>query len=326
MTTRNIIGRPTASIEGPSKVSGDAQYAVDATLPGMAWCKLLRSPYPHARIVRIDTSQAEALPGVLAVMIGDDVRGMRTGMVFHDDPLLAWDETLFVGDRVAAVCAQDAETAERGVALIDVEYEELPALLTSAHATADSAPIVHPDFNSYEGVDKLDAPSNVYGMMRHGAGDVDAGFPESDVIVERTYTTPRAHQLYFEPHSCLVSVDDDGTAQVWIASGTPGVNRDEIARTLGLPVDKVIVNSSLLGGSYGGKVDGTEAALCYLLAQRVGRPVKYVASYVEELTAMHPRLRTFLHPVRPELRPEAASRPDRIGGLVEAWSILGERF
>ncbi|MDA1036225.1 MAG: molybdopterin-dependent oxidoreductase, partial [Chloroflexi bacterium] len=210
MTTRRIIGRPTASIEGPSKVSGDAQYAVDATLPGMAWVKLLRSPYPHARIVHVDTSKAAALPGVLAVMTGADVRGMRTGNMFHDDPVLAWDETLFVGDRVAAVCAEDAETASRAVGLIAVEYEELPAVLTAAEAIDPTAPIVHPDFNSYAGVDPLDAPSNAYGLIQHSAGHVDRGFAEADLIVERSYTTHLAHQMYFEPHTCLVSVDPTG--------------------------------------------------------------------------------------------------------------------
>ena len=222
MTTRHVIGTRTPSIEGPSKVSSAAEYAVDATLPGMGWCKVLRSPYPHAQILRMETSKAEALPGVLAVMTGDDVRGMRTGNKFHDDPLLAWDETLFAGDRVAAVCAADSETAARAVVLIEVEYEELPAVCTVAEATRDSAPIVHPAFNSYSGIEPLDSPTNVSGKIAHAAGDVEHGFADADLIVERTYTTPRVHQLYFEPHTCLVSVGAEGVAEVWFASGTPG--------------------------------------------------------------------------------------------------------
>ena len=309
MTTRNVIGKPTASIEGPTKVSGDAKYAVDAALPGMAWVKLLRSPYPHARIVSVDTSKAQALPGVLAVMTGEDVRGTRTGNMFHDDPVLVWDAALFVGDRVAAVCAEDAETASRAVGLIDVEYEELPAVLTVTEATADAAPIVHLDFNSYAGVDPLDMPSNEYGLIQHSAGDIAQGFAEADVVVERSYSTHLAHQMYFEPHTCLVDVDSSGVAQVWFASGTPGNNRDEIARALGIPVETVVVNFSLLGGSYGGKTDGTEVVLCYLLSKRTGRPVKYVADYTEELTAMHPRNPS-------EIRIKAGVKRD---GTLTAW-------
>jgi CO/xanthine dehydrogenase Mo-binding subunit len=289
MQTRRIIGRPTPSIEGPSKVSGNAQYAGDVSLTGMTWCEVLRSPYPHARILHVDTSKAAAAPGVLAVITGKDVRGIRTGNVIHDDPLLAWDETLFVGDRVAAVCAKDHETAARALSLISVEYEELPAAFTVTEAIAESAPILHPNFNSYSGVEMLDAPSNIYGTIHHTAGSVDQGFIDADVTVERWYSSPRAHQMYFEPHTCLVSVADDGSAQVWFASGTPGLNRDEIARTLGLPVESIVVNFSLLGGSYGGKTDGTEVVLCYLLSKSTGRPVKYVAGHTQELTAMHPR-------------------------------------
>jgi CO/xanthine dehydrogenase Mo-binding subunit len=311
MTTHRFIGRPTRSLEGPEKVSGSAKYAVDAHEPSALWTKLLRSPYPRARILRIDTTHAAALPGVHAILTGDDVRGMRTGIAYRDEPLLAWDEVRFAGERVAAVCAADADIATAALALIEVDYEELTPMLSAAEALAPGAPIIHPDFNSYEDVAPIAAPSNAYGHITLAAGDTTVGFADADVIVERTYETPLIHQMYFEPHTCLVSLDADGTAQVWLASGTPGVNHTELARVLGISPDKIVVNFSLLGGSYGGKTDGTEAALCYLLAKRTGRSVRFLADYAEELTAMHPRNPSII-------RIKAGAKRD---GTLTAWEV-----
>jgi putative selenate reductase molybdopterin-binding subunit len=292
-------------------VSGSAKYAVDAHEPSALWTKLLRSPYPRARILRIDTTHAAALPGVHAILTGDDVRGMRTGIAYRDEPLLAWDEVRFAGERVAAVCAADADIATAALALIEVDYEELTPMLSAAEALAPGAPIIHPDFNSYEDVAPIAAPSNAYGHITLAAGDTTVGFADADVIVERTYETPLIHQMYFEPHTCLVSLDADGTAQVWLASGTPGVNHTELARVLGISPDKIVVNFSLLGGSYGGKTDGTEAALCYLLAKRTGRSVRFLADYAEELTAMHPRNPSII-------RIKAGAKRD---GTLTAWEV-----
>jgi putative selenate reductase molybdopterin-binding subunit len=292
-------------------VSGSAKYAVDAHEPSALWTKLLRSPYPRARILRIDTTHAAALPGVHAILTGDDVRGMRTGIAYRDEPLLAWDEVRFAGERVAAVCAADADIATAALALIEVDYEELMPMLSAAEALAPGAPIIHPDFNSYEDVAPIAAPSNAYGHITLAAGDTTVGFADADVIVERTYETPLIHQMYFEPHTCLVSLDADGTAQVWLASGTPGVNHTELARVLGISPDKIVVNFSLLGGSYGGKTDGTEAALCYLLAKRTGRSVRFLADYAEELTAMHPRNPSII-------RIKAGAKRD---GTLTAWEV-----
>jgi CO/xanthine dehydrogenase Mo-binding subunit len=284
---------------------------VDAHEPSALWTKLLRSPYPRARILRIDTTHAAALPGVHAILTGDDVRGMRTGIAYRDEPLLAWDEVRFAGERVAAVCAADADIATAALALIEVDYEELTPMLSAAEALAPGAPIIHPDFNSYEDVAPIAAPSNAYGHITLAAGDTTVGFADADVIVERTYETPLIHQMYFEPHTCLVSLDADGTAQVWLASGTPGVNHTELARVLGISPDKIVVNFSLLGGSYGGKTDGTEAALCYLLAKRTGRSVRFLADYAEELTAMHPRNPSII-------RIKAGAKRD---GTLTAWEV-----
>ena len=311
MATHRFIGRPTKSLEGPEKVSGLAKYAVDAHEPSALWTKLLRSPYPRARIVHIDTARAAALPGVHSILTGADVRGMRTGIAYRDEPLLAYDEVRFAGERVAAVCADDADIATAAAALIQVDYEELTPMLSAAEALAPQAPIIHPDFNSYYGVVPIDLPSNAYGHITLAAGDTTVGFAEADVIVERTYETPLIHQVYFEPHACLVSIDLDGTAQVWVASGTPGVNHAEIARVLGVPPERIVINFSLLGGSYGGKTDGTEVAICYLLAKRTQRSVRFLADYADEFTAMHPRNPSII-------RIKAGAKRD---GTLTAWEV-----
>jgi CO/xanthine dehydrogenase Mo-binding subunit len=311
MATHRFVGRPTKSLEGPEKVSGTAKFAVDAHESTALWTKLLRSPYPRARILHIDTTRAAALPGVHAILTGDDVRGMRTGIAYRDEPLLAWDEVRFAGERVAAVCADDADIATAALALIDIDYEELTPMLSAAEALAPHAPIIHPDFNSYEDVLPIDSPSNAYGHITLAAGDTTVGFADADVIVERTYETPLIHQMYFEPHTCLVSLDPDGTAQVWVASGTPGVNHTEISRVLDVPPAQIVVNFSLLGGSYGGKTDGTEVAICYLLAKRTGRSVRFLADYAEELTAMHPRNPSII-------RIKAGAKRD---GTLTAWEV-----
>ena len=313
MATHRVIGKPVAQLDGPQKVTGATVYGVDVAPPGALWVCLLHSTEPSARIVRIDTTKARALPGVRAVLTGDDVRGMRTGATYKDEPLLAWDVVRFVGEKVAAVCADDRQIGERALALIEVEYAPLPAVFDAHEAARPDAPILHAEFDDYEGVAKLGAPSNVYGHRVLEGGDLEAGFAQADLIVEHMYTTPRSHQLYMEPHACVVSIDDvgddTGTVQVWAATQDPTTNRDEMARVLGLTPERIVFNVVDLGGSYGGKMDATGAALCYLFTKETGRPVKFVMDYTEELTAMNPR-----HPSSVTIR--AGVQRD---GTLTAW-------
>src|SRR5687768_4701010 len=157
------IGQPTTRIEGRDKVTGATRYTADVALPGMLWGRALRSPLAHARIVRVDTSQAQQVPGVHAVLIGADVRGIRYGRRLFDVPVLAEDRVRFVGERVAAVAAEDRDAAEEALALIDVEYEELPAVFDPLQALGEDAPILHPEVNSYIGLPRpLETPSNAF--------------------------------------------------------------------------------------------------------------------------------------------------------------------
>ena len=309
MTTHRVIGKPIAQLDGRQKVTGAAVFGVDVTLPGQLWCCLLLSPRASARIARIDTTNAEALPGVRSVLTGEDVRGMRTGANYKDEPLLAWDVVRFAGEKVAAVCADSRQSAERALALIDVEYEDLPAVFDARDAARPDAPLLHPEFNDYLGVGPLDQPSNVYGHRVMEAGDLSVGFSDADLIVEEAYSTPRSHQLYLEPHACLISIADDGVAHVWATTQDPTSNRDEMARVLGLSPDQLVFNVVEIGGSYGGKMDATGAALCYLFAKRTGKPVRFVMDQVQELTAMNPR-----HPSH-----IAVKAGVKLDGTLTAW-------
>jgi CO/xanthine dehydrogenase Mo-binding subunit len=290
-TTYNVLGKPAARADGPEKVSGAAKYTVDVTLPGMLWGKALRSPYPHARIVRIDTSQARRLPGVHAVLTGEDVRGVLYGRRLRDVPVLANEKVRFIGERVAAVAAESEDIAEEALRLIEVEYEELPAVVTVEEATRDDAPVLHPDVNSYDGLPKP-VEGRHLNLFAHDVwtkGDLDVGFAEADVVVEAEYSTPKGHQAYLEPHACAVWIDAEGRVQVWASNKAPYLMRQQISKAIGIPPETIRVNPTYIGGDFGGKGGPMDVPLAYFLAKASGRPVKLIMDYTEELLAANPR-------------------------------------
>ncbi len=289
-TEYRVIGTSVPRAEGPEKVTGRGKYSVDVALPGMLWARILRSPFPHARIVSIDTSRALALPGVHAVLTGEEVRGIRTGKRLLDEPLLVWDRALFIGDKVAAVAADDEETAREAADLIEVEYEELDAVVTMREARDTDAPVLHPDFNDYTGAPRqLDPVTNVFAHEQWTKGDIAQGFAEADVIVERVYRTQRTHQAYLEPHNTVVDIDAEGQVHVWLGTKSPFQNRNTIADAAGIPHERVTIEYAHVGGDFGGKGDATGVSICYELAKATGRPVKLALDYAEELMAMNPR-------------------------------------
>ena len=311
LASYNIVGHATPRAEGPDKVTGSGKYGMDRAMPGMLWCKILRSPFAHAHIVSIDATEASALPGVHMVLTGKDLEGVRTNRApIKDEPALCWDKVMYVGDKVAAVVAEDEDIAERALELIQVEYEELPAVLSAREAAQPDAPILHPDFANYIGVqDAPETPTNVVVALDRGRGDVDAGFAEADVIVEETYSTPHQHQAYLEPHSVLIDVEADDTAQIWMSCQLPAANFGELVRVLDLPAEKIVINSSYIGGSFGGKTDAVGVYIMYEFAKRTGRPIKLVFDYSEELMASNPR-----HPS--EITIKAGVKRD---GTITAW-------
>ena len=293
---KQVVGNPTPRIEGELKVSGQAQYAVDVTLPGMAWGKLLRSPIASGKIKRIDTSKAERLNGVRAIITGADCSGLRIGRRLYDMPILADGEVRFIGEKVAAVAADSEDIAEEAVNLIEVEYEETEPLLDPVEALKPGAKLLHPDVMNYKGLpNPLKEPTNDFVYMTWGKGDPEAGFRQADVIVETTFTTPVVHQSYIEPHSCVVNTAADGSAEFWSCSKVPYGVREQVANALKLPQEKLNFNPVYIGGDFGGKGDFMDLAVVYLLSKKAERAVKMVMDYEEEFTAGNPRHASIIH-------------------------------
>ena len=292
-----IIGAPVTQIEGPSKVTGQTRYAADVDLPGMLWGKILRSPHPHARIVGIDASKAWSVPGVKAVVTGQDAPGHLMGKVLRDMPVLCWDRVRYIGDRVAAVAAETPEAAEEAILLIEIDYELLPAVFDPMEAMKPDAPLIHEDVASYVG-----APVDVLATDVHNGqtrlawakGDLDEGFRQADIILEHSFAVPSRHQGYLEPFASVISIDDTGRIQAWCSSKAPFRARLQLAQAMGLQDEDIRVNVVSVGGDFGGKGDTRDLPVAYLLAKMSERPVKIVMSYWEELTASNPTHPTFV--------------------------------
>lgn len=284
-----IVGQPIGKLEGIGKVSGQARYSGDVTLPGLVWGKALRSPLPHARIVRIDTSRARALPGVLAVLTAQDLPDILVGRRMFDMPMLARDRVRFVGEKVAVVAAVDPDVAEEALALIDVEYEDLPAVFDPVEAIQVGAPVLHGNPAAYEGAPRERPHPNVQSVLRFKLGDVEAGFREADRIFEHTFRTQLDHQGYLEPHAGVVAIDDDGRIQVWASNKMPFRLKELLSHALQRPPEQIRVNLTPIGGDFGGKGSLMDLPLAYHLARVTGRPVKMLMRYAEELMAGNPR-------------------------------------
>jgi CO/xanthine dehydrogenase Mo-binding subunit len=284
------VGISSPRVEGEQKVGGGAIYAVDITLADMLWAKVLRSPIAHGRIKRIDVSRAQSLPGVKAILTGADLSGARIGKKIVDMPLLADRVVRYVGEKVAAVAAESEAIAEAATELIEVEYEELPAITDPVQSMNADAPLLHPDVAQYKGLlHPIDAPTNVFVRLHWKKGEVEEGFRQSDVVVENTFTVPAVHQGYIEPHCSVVRVNGDGQVEIWSANKSPFALRDQVGNALQVPPASLIIRPCYVGGDFGGKGDGNDVALCYALAQRSGRPVKLLIDYTEELIAGNPR-------------------------------------
>ncbi|MGQ4809850.1 putative xanthine dehydrogenase subunit D [Candidatus Entotheonellaceae bacterium PAL068K] len=284
------IGQPVGRAEGPAKVTGAAVYPADIHLPGTLVGKCLRSPYPHARIVSIDASQARQVPGVHAVLTGVDIPPTLVGRFLQDIPVLARDVVRFVGQKVAAVAAESAEMAGAALSLIDVAYEELPTVLDPLEAMSPQAPTLHPDFMQYTG--RVDGPQEHPNVTAHAVwknGDIEHGFADADYVFEHTFRTQHQHQGYIEPHASVVHVETDGQVQVWVNSKMPFQVRKQMADGIDLPEEMIRINPTLVGGDFGGKGGFMDTHVAYWLARETGRPVHMTMSYTEELMAGNPR-------------------------------------
>ncbi len=285
------IGASILRAEGPDKVTGRALYAADVVLPGMLWGKVLRSPHPHARILRVDGSRAWKVEGVRAVITGKEVPGHLVGRRLRDMPVLCWDKVRFVGDRVAAVAAESPDAAEEALECIDVEYEVLPAVTDPLAAMQPDAPRLHDDVSSYDGMLETAAipevPNGLTRVTWH-KGDVEQGFQEADLVFEHTFRTPGRHHGYIEPHAGIVAIDANGRLDVWISTKSSFSIREQLAKATGIPEANIRINPVFVGGDFGGKGDTMDLPIAAFLAQQAKRPVKMVMTYYEELTAGNP--------------------------------------
>ena len=289
-TTQSAIGRSITRGEGPDKVTGKSIYTADISVPGMLWGRVLRSPYPYARIVSIDTSKALALPGVYAVVTGQDVPETRVGRRMMDMPILAQDVVRFVGEKVAAVAAGSKDICDEALLLIEVEYEELDAVFDAEEAMESSAPDLHPDMDSYTGLPQ--PPSGIKNTFAHitwEKGDIEQGFKESDIIFEHSFNAQLMHQAYIEPHACIVDASEGNQVNIWANNKDPYMLRDQVSAAWGVPTENIVLHPTSIGGDFGGKGSFMDVPLCYYLSKYSGRPVKMVMDYIQELMAGNPR-------------------------------------
>jgi CO/xanthine dehydrogenase Mo-binding subunit len=297
VSDNNWIGKRTIRPDGADKVTGRATFGADFTQPGMLWGKVLRSPHPHAIITSINLDKAAALPGVRAVMRGDDLadipldKPLMVGpadMRFVSRNVMARDKVLYAGHAVAAVAATSSRIARDALALIEVEYQILPHVIDVEEAMRADAPILH-DFLRTGGVTpKPEVASNIANRLEFKIGDLDAGFAAADVIVERTYRTKPIHQGYIEPHACLVSLAQDGQATIWSSSQGHFMVRNATAKLTGMSVADIRAIPTEIGGGFGGKTIVYLEPLAMVLARKSGAPVKMVMSREEVFRATGP--------------------------------------
>lgn len=273
---RNLstLGTSVPQVTARAKVLGRAQYAGDLKVAGMLHGKVLRSPYPHARIVNIDVSAALALPGVKAVLTGADAPKTMWGVSHKERRILAEGRVIFAGEEVAAVAAITEEIARDALDLISVDYEELPAVLSPEVAMAEGTPGVHPGRN------------NISHEIRFERGNVDAGFATADVIYEATYNTHAQYPGYLEPMGTVAMVDAEGRLVVWTSTQSVFMARARLASALERPVSSIRVIQATTGGGFGGKlVEDANNLIAGLLAIKTGQPVRLVNNRLEDFQA-----------------------------------------
>jgi CO/xanthine dehydrogenase Mo-binding subunit len=267
------VGHSVARVDGVEKVTGKAKFVGDLIIPGMLHGKILRSTYPHARIRSIDASNAESLSGVVAVLTAADIADLNA--IYNGRPVIAMNKVHYVGEPVAAVAALDLATAEEALALIEVDYEELPAVVGMDAAIRQDAPLIHEEKGS-----------NIGTHEKVERGNIDEGFAQSDVIVEDTFTFPMVYHYAMEPHSVIAQYDGDDEITVWSSAQHPFQVRGDISRLFKVPPSKVRMIINYLGGGYGSKSYTKFEPLAVALARKAKRPVRICNSVGESMVTV----------------------------------------
>ncbi|MDR1531199.1 MAG: xanthine dehydrogenase family protein molybdopterin-binding subunit [Clostridiales bacterium] len=289
MSEYKYIGKPVKRHDGVEKVTGQASYTGDLKMSGMLYAKMKTSEYAHAKILKVDTSEAEKLPGVRAVI--DGRHGFaKLGIYMQDRSVIAMDKVRYHGEVVAAVAADDLETAERAIELIKVEYEPLPIIQDVREAVKPDAPLIHPDLGSYShtvGVFFPKAGTNVANHMKLRRGNVEEGFAKSDVILENTFTQSQIFHIPLETHVTIVQWGAGDNIKIWCSGQSPFSVRDLFSIAFGVPRNNIEVNILYVGGGFGAKAGIHLEPLVGLLSKAAGgRPVKLVPTREEECSTL----------------------------------------
>jgi CO/xanthine dehydrogenase Mo-binding subunit len=285
----NPVGQDLPRLEAREKITGRAEYSDDLSLPGMLHAAVQQSPYAHARIVSCDVSAALEVPGVVSAFTGDDIGYHYIGPFVHDETAIAKGKVRYIGEPVAAVAAIDQETARRAVALIDIEYEELPAVLSIDEAMAENAPLVHDNFEDLVRTYEADHAPNVMSVMQVEEGDVEAAWAACDVIVEGEYETQAQCHTYMEPCSALADIDSNGKVTVWSGNQSVFHLQANIAQSLDMPMSKVRCVTPRVGGAFGGKMEQTIQPIVVGLTRKANRPVKLTLSREQDFEMIRSR-------------------------------------
>lgn len=274
----NVIGKRLPRHDAVLQVTGKAIYGDDISRPGMLFAKALRSKHAHAKILNIDTSAAERMPGVKAVITAKDIPHNCFGFTHQDQPILADDEVRFYGDALAAVAAVSKEVAEEALNLIKVDYEVLPAVFDPVEAMKDGAPLVN-------------GKSNIASHLKIRNGDVEIGWKESDIIIEETIKTQMCEHAHIEPHAGIAEVNAMGELVIHASVQRPFLIASDLSKILKMPMNKIQIVSTAIGGGFGGKNEITFEPFIALLAIKTGKPVKMVYTREDEFiasTVRHP--------------------------------------
>ncbi|MFN3150033.1 xanthine dehydrogenase family protein molybdopterin-binding subunit [Bremerella sp.] len=299
-----VLGTRPIRHDGTDKVTGRAIYTNDVHFPDMVHGKILRSPHAHARIKSIDTSAAQALDGVVAIITGKDwphlkdkIANLGEGSVHLSDlseNCMAIDKALYKGHAIAAVAARNVHIAEEALALIKVEYETLPSVLWVQDAMQDDAPILHEDLRTDQMGAQGDKPTNIAKHLHFEQGDVDAAFASADVVIEREFKTATVHQGYIEPHNSIAHWNEDGKLKIWTSTQGSFTCRQQVAELLQIPLSRVTVTPCEIGGGFGGKIAVYLEPVAAILSRKCGRPVKMVMQRDEVLEATGPTPGSFM--------------------------------
>ncbi len=268
----SAVGQSCLRVDGAAKVTGKAMFAADRKMEGMLYARVLRSEVPHALLCGIDTSEALAVPGVVAAYTAGDIPGEnRVGIIIKDEPVLVDDRIRRIGDPLALVVAENERSLDAALPKIRVSKQDLPGVFSAVEAMAGGAPVIH-------------GRSNIQSVTRIVRGDVEWALKEARVTVTRRYATQTAEHAYLEPEAGLAALED-GQVTIWVSTQNPHYDRREVARVLGMGQHRVRVVQAVTGGGFGGKLDISVQCLLGLAALKTGRPVKMVYSREESMVA-----------------------------------------